>query len=231
MWTPLLFAASRSSNEEARVLIEAGADVNHAEKDGWTPIFFAAYQNNVELCNFLLGHSANLLHVAVNGLTSYGAASLNGYTETAIQLANIALVEALIVSNGQRILEIVADGADPDTCTSTGWTPLIFMVTRHDLEGVSKLIEAGADVNKAENDGWTPLMMAAEFGHTEMVKYLLDAGADVFMQTYTGRTALACAEAGKFTAVINLLHKAIASRMKTIKNPKRSRDLNLSLRG
>ena len=96
------------------------------------------------------------------------------------------------------------------------------MVSRNDLEGVSRLIEAGADINKAENDGWTPLMMAAEFGHGDIVKYLLDSGADVLMQTYTGRTALACAEAGKFTFVINILKKAIAARM-SVKNSQRIR--------
>ena len=83
------------------------------EKDGWTSIFFAAYQNNVELCNFLLERGADILHVANNGLTAYGAAAIDGHSETAIQLANIALVEALVVGNGDRILEIVSDGADP----------------------------------------------------------------------------------------------------------------------
>ena len=107
-----------------------------------------------------------------------------------------------------------------DTATSTGWTPLIFMVTRNEHEGIEHLLEAGADVNKAEGDGWTPLMMASELGDADAAKILLEAGADVFHQTFTGRTALACAEAGKHVSVINLLQRAVSMRMNTGKSMK-----------
>ena len=113
-----------------------------------------------------------------------------------------------------------------DTSTSTGWTPLIFMVTRNHIEGVNRLIQAGADINKAEDDGWTPLMMASELGDIDIATILLDAGADVFQQTFTGRTALACAEAGKHTALANLLQKAIAHRMNVGKNSRADRNNN-----
>jgi ankyrin repeat protein len=52
----------------------------------------------------------------------------------------------------------------------TGWTPLIFMVSRSNIEGVHRLLDAGADVNKAENDGWSPLVMSAELGNLELVQ-------------------------------------------------------------
>lgn len=103
-----------------RALVEAGADVNHQEKDGWSPIFFAAFQNNIQMCNYLLDEGADILMLSHKGLTVYGAAALDGHTETAIQLSNIALVEALIVGNAQRVLDAVADGADPDATTTTG---------------------------------------------------------------------------------------------------------------
>jgi ankyrin repeat protein len=72
------------------------------------------------MCNYLLDEGADILMLNNKGMTVYGAAALDGHAETAIQLSNIALVEALIVGNAQRVLDTVADGADPDVTTSTG---------------------------------------------------------------------------------------------------------------
>jgi ankyrin repeat protein len=42
-----------------KLLLEAGADVNKADKDGWTPLYIAAYYGRVEIVRLLLDTTYN----------------------------------------------------------------------------------------------------------------------------------------------------------------------------
>ena len=57
--TPLVFAAREGSLDTARVLLEAGADVNQATEYGWTPLLVATNNRNYKLGAYLLEHGAN----------------------------------------------------------------------------------------------------------------------------------------------------------------------------
>lgn len=98
-FTPLLYAVSGREIENAAVAIEiaglllnAGADVNHASSReasyGWTPLMQAARNGEAELVRFLLAaDGVDLGARNTEGLTALGAARDEGYDEVAALLA------------------------------------------------------------------------------------------------------------------------------------------------
>lgn len=58
--TPLFFASACGNVDVCRVLIAAGADVNHATESGGHPLFAAVLSGNPQLVTFLLDQGATL---------------------------------------------------------------------------------------------------------------------------------------------------------------------------
>jgi ankyrin repeat protein len=58
--TPLHWAVRDRSVEIARMLIDAGADLNVQDKDGWTPLHWAAEYNGADIVRMLIGAGANV---------------------------------------------------------------------------------------------------------------------------------------------------------------------------
>src|SRR5207249_4650308 len=58
--TPLLFAARQGALQCARLLIDAGADVNHADPDGISPIVLAIINGHYDVAALLIDHDANV---------------------------------------------------------------------------------------------------------------------------------------------------------------------------
>ena len=67
--TALLFAVREGSLDTARVLIDAGADVNDASVDGSSPLLVAVQNGQYEIAGLLAGHGANLNQANVKGWT------------------------------------------------------------------------------------------------------------------------------------------------------------------
>ena len=55
------------------------------------------------------------------------------------------------------VRSLLAKGANPNTATSDGFTPLMAGVKSGNAEVVTALVTAGADPNAADKNGWTPL--------------------------------------------------------------------------
>ena len=58
--TPLVYAARTGSIDAARVLLEAGADVNQTTRYGWSPLLAATQNRNYRLGKFLIEHGADV---------------------------------------------------------------------------------------------------------------------------------------------------------------------------
>ncbi|MGW8368738.1 MAG: ankyrin repeat domain-containing protein [Gammaproteobacteria bacterium] len=54
--TPLVYAARSGSIEAARVLLDAGADVNQLTRYGWSPLLAATQNRNYQMGKFLIKH-------------------------------------------------------------------------------------------------------------------------------------------------------------------------------
>jgi|GEM_PF-512618 len=99
------------------------------------------------------------------------------------------------ILNGQPdvILQMLADGASPDTPFRHGMTPLQYLVqrpTKKAAEIAEILIKAGANIEVTHSGSVTPLMRAAKNGIVPLVKVLLASGADPKRKDDTNCTAM-----------------------------------------
>jgi ankyrin repeat protein len=58
--TPLVYAARSGSIDAARVLLDAGADVNQVTRYGWSPLLAATQNRNYQLGKFLVERGADV---------------------------------------------------------------------------------------------------------------------------------------------------------------------------
>ena len=156
-FTALLFAARHGDIESARLLLDAGADLEGPAADGNSPLVLAAVSGNARLAEFLLERGADP-HAAGAGYNALHAAVLR---------ADADLLQALL-----------AAGADPDarltrstpvprwtyqyvfTLREKGGTPLLLAAKYLEPELMRLLTAAGADPRLTFDDGTTALMAA-----------------------------------------------------------------------
>lgn len=163
--TPLACAAQRGHVSVAKLLIDAGANVNAHGGDGGLPVIWAVGQAQAEVLAVLLVAGADT-NIEVGGLgTLLTCAAAYGHAE----IVRVLLAKGIMDSH----------------CAQTSYTqseleePLYFAVCRNHKDVVRVFIEAGADINKPVFGGQTPLGVAALDGLDEMVDLLLEAGANV----------------------------------------------------
>ncbi len=161
--TPLLFAARHGRIENARLLLDAGADMDEKLPTGESALVLASFSDQGEFAAFLLE------------LGAYPASADAGYTalHTAVLRGDPALVRALC-----------AHGADPNSRvtkgsrqqrnlnyyglsgTLAGATPFWLAAKYAETEIMRSLAACGADPWLSPNDGTTPLLAAAGDGWT-----------------------------------------------------------------
>lgn len=97
-------------------------------------------------------------------------------------------------------------GADPETKTKNGSTPLILAASKGHEAVVRLLLEKGVNIEAKNKRHNTPLILAAWEGHEAAVRLLLEKGANIeATQNETGFTPLICAAAQGHEAVVRLL--------------------------
>ncbi|KAM9801621.1 ankyrin repeat and protein kinase domain-containing protein 1 [Neosynchiropus ocellatus] len=91
-----------------------------------------------------------------------------------------SLLHYTVASGDEKSIEhVLSLGADVNSATARGYTPLIIAVLERLPEIVSLLLDYGADVSIGDEDQWTPLHFAAQNGDNRTVRLLLDKGATV----------------------------------------------------
>jgi ankyrin repeat protein len=213
--TALVFAAREGDMDSARLLLEAGADVNQTTQYGWTPLLTAVQNRSYKLAAMLLEHGADPsiqndggwspLYIATDNRNIEGG----DYPTRRPDMEHFELIE--------RLLEYGADpNARMESSTETrtifthqwlyehGATPFLRAAQSSDTVLMNLLLEHGADPSIATYDNVTPLMVASGIGWVEGVTYewseeqnvetvnmLIELGADVNAQdTLDHRTAL-----------------------------------------
>ncbi len=122
--TPLITAAALGKTEAAKILIDAGADLNYQNADGSTALHTAAAFGKTEVANILINAGIDLNRQNNEGATALHAAAF---------LCRIEIVEALL-----------AKGADKTIKNKTGQTALeTVVVPFDDVKFVYEAIGAG----------------------------------------------------------------------------------------
>jgi ankyrin repeat protein len=160
--TPLLIATSRQDWKTARRLIEAGAAVDLADKEGFTPLMAAAMHGNLEMFRFLLARSTNLHAEARcdDGRDLLGLALDGGNPEIVRTVAERlplmphwttstrrALTAALLAENKDQVRLLLGKHTTPPTPEGKKVPLLAYAIARNDMSLFSTLLACGADPN------------------------------------------------------------------------------------
>jgi ankyrin repeat protein len=201
--TPLIMALLNGKYDAANALIQAGADVNMADKLGRVPLHVAIDDHTMPISN---RPSPKEVDEELNSLDIIKTLLAKG-AEVNIQLKN-AFPYRTKLDRG-------ADGM-----LGAGTTPLIRAAKAADHVAMKLLFEKGADAKLATRNGVNALMAAAGVGTNdadttgrykpqpdiiESIRLCLEAGADINAVDSTGRSALFGAAQQGFDQVVQFL--------------------------
>ena len=210
--TALLLAARQGALESAKVLLDAGADINMPEQDyGFTPLLEAIYNDHYDFAAFLVDRKASLkegalfLTVEMRNLDYQGNRPRKAVTGKLDELGFIKyLLDHGADPNGAMTVRIPPRASQNAAIVPHGNTPFLRAARSADLETMKLLIAHGADPNKASDDHNTPVIAAAtgmgvrfqggedkpEPEFVECLKLLVANGADVNAANDRGDTAM-----------------------------------------
>ncbi|XP_050678705.1 ankyrin repeat domain-containing protein 29 isoform X2 [Leptidea sinapis] len=89
------------------------------------------------------------------------------------------LILSAAMGHTQCVAELLAQGADPACCRTTGTSALFFAAQGGFLDIARLLLDAGAAIDAPSMDGGTPLFVASQCGHLSVVEELIARGANV----------------------------------------------------
>lgn len=107
-----------------------------------------------------------------------------------------ALYQAVRDADPEAVRFALAMGANPNTHSSSGSTPLHRAAARNFIDIANMLLENGARAGIGNPKSITPLHFAAANGHAEMAELLIDYDANISPKNDDGQTPLAMALQG-----------------------------------
>lgn len=123
---------------------------------------------------------------------------------------NTDLMRAALNGRSETVKAFLLSGADVNAQNHEGHTALMFAIVNLHTSTVQTLLDCGADVNiQAANCGCTPLLLAAGSGDVGITRALLNSGADPGTICRPGRTALVVAIERGYSAIVELLERAL----------------------
>jgi ankyrin repeat protein len=176
--TPLLYAARDGRIESAKLLLGAGAELEHTDANGITPLLMAITNNHIEMARYLIDRGANVKAVDWYGRTPLWAA---------VETRNMD-VDSSTFENGvdrapvlELIKVILEKGVDVNARTKE--TPPIRR----------QMLHVTGDLSWVDFTGQTPFLRATLSADLEVMRMLLAHGADPKIPAFAGTTALMAA--------------------------------------
>jgi ankyrin repeat protein len=156
--TPLFLAVMSGDEENARVLIDAGARVDARMKIigrfSMSPLVYSAFGNQ-PMAALLLSRGANVNEIDDD---------------------KISVLSWAVISNHSNIVQLLlAKGAKVNQVDNFGMTPLLYAasIDYGDTAVLQQLIAAGADVSAKNKEGLTALDLARNYHHQRIAELLV----------------------------------------------------------
>lgn len=228
--------------------------VVNAVDSGYTPLMYAARRGLVpnsssvrdwlDIVKALLAKGANPDIRSTRGTTALSVAQdygnqdiaallLQGGAKEVLTYKGLGLNDALLMAashgDAKQVVESLNAGADPQSESRFGVTPLLAAAYGGSVNAVQAVVERGAKVNYVANGfrgytwtgarvplsqqelaqaaslGDTALILAARLGHRDIVAYLLEHGANPKLANPQGDTALSVAAEQGHAGIVSLL--------------------------
>jgi len=215
-FTALMFTAREGDLESARIMLDAGVDINHGDVDNVTPLVTAIMNKQYTLAKFLIDRGADVNIVDGGGRTAlYAMIDIRNEDWTAMPnrttddpLPTIEVVKAIIDRGAKLDVPLtrpltVRSGMDfGDTTLGDGATPMMRAARAGDHEVIRLLLAKGANPKLTTKGGSNALMFAAGVGYRdkntrgsekdalETVKVMMAAGLDLKQTNGIGENAL-----------------------------------------
>ena len=167
----LTFAAREGDLESAKLLLDAGADINQTTEYGWTPLLTATNNRHYVLGKYLIERGADVNKANKGNWTPLYLATDNRNIE-----GGDYPVPKPDMDHLEYIKVLLEHGADPNKAAKDNTLTRTIFTMQWFYE-----------------DGCTPFVRAAQSSDVELMQLLLDWGADPFMKTAFADTALTAA--------------------------------------
>ena len=217
-FTELMKAALQNSSEEAKKLIDDGADLEEKDINGYTALMWAVFYDSLDVAKLLIESSADIEAKRNDGVTPLTlAAEMNSVETAQLLIEKGANVEAesdghsyplgsAAYENSIEVAKLlIKSGANINANPDYGGTPLGWAALNNAFEIAKLLIESGAIIDLKNSLGYTPLYLAVNGHNLEMMKLLIDYGADVNEKDNFNTTILINAVNEDFVGGVKLL--------------------------
>lgn len=178
--TPLHLASRLRKPGAARLLLDAGADVNGLNKDEETPLHVACTRGYTVIVHILLSHGAD-----VN--------IRDAREETALdKILRWPAGQSSRGSSREEIMDLFRQYA-PEQVMEAYWQAneaLLRACEFGDIETVRSLLEKGAGLDTKDKWKYTPLHAACVHGYPDIARLLLKKGADATVTDWGDTTPL-----------------------------------------
>ena len=200
---PLSYACMYGHLKRVRLLLDAGADVNHSGGYGRTPLMHATGGES-EDCTEIM----KLLLIKGADVSARDEGDDDAFTNALS--SNLWKIPA---ERFKLLIDYKYNVNSVKTKYYHGQTPLMWACFCGKFDAVKVLVEAGADVNQKEKRGETAIISAMQSGpkdFPEIVEYLLDHGADPNSGSQFGNTPFQyAAEKGYISIIEKLIEKGV----------------------
>jgi uncharacterized protein len=215
-FTAFLFAAREGDIETAKVMLDAGVDINQTDIDNTSALVVSIMNKHYTFAKFLLDRGADPNVTDVKGRAAlYAVIDIRNEDWSALPnrkledtYPSLTLIQDIIAHSAKVNTQLTRNlpgrsGMDSgDTTLDEGTTPFMRAARSGDAAAMRILLKAGADANLKTRDGSNALMFAAGVGYRdknttgteaealEALKVCVDQGMDINLANSKGETAL-----------------------------------------
>lgn len=180
-WSKLHLAIAGAKADQAKSLINGGADINAAGVADWRPLHLATALGQLDTVRLLLDKKADIAAKTADGCTAL---------HVAVGMGLAPIYTPLPKSDVKLINLLIERGVDTKAVDARGRTALHGAVAASDSAVVELLLDIGLPINIKDSRGRTALHRAVECNNEPAADLLLDAGADVNAKDADGKVPL-----------------------------------------